>query len=293
MTTRRSFLKTTSVLSAGLMIAPSAFKSKNPLIGLQLYTVRDAMAKDPKATLAKVAAIGYNSVEGATYTGTEKFYGMSPKEFKDVLKQNGQVMYSSHYMLGEQEFKGKPIKGTILHDWDKAVDDAAEVGLKYMVCAYLMDSERGDLDHYKKVVEDLNKAGERCKKSGIQLCYHNHNFEFVKQGDTYPYDILMTADKNLVKMEMDIYWVTKAGMDPLQLFKKYPGRFPLWHVKDMDKTAAKDFTEVGNGIINFKEIFKHKNEAGMKYFYVEQDKTPGDPFVSIKESIDYIKKNLV
>jgi sugar phosphate isomerase/epimerase len=251
------------------------------------------MGKDPKATLAKVAAIGYNSVEGATYTGTEKFYGMSPKEFKNVLKQNGQVMYSSHYMLGEQEFNGKPMQGTILHDWDRAVDDAAEVGLKYMVCAYLMDSERGDLDHYKKVVDDLNKAGERCKKSGIQLCYHNHNFEFVKQGDKYPYDILMSADKNLVKMEMDIYWVTKAGMDPLKLFKEYPGRFPLWHVKDMDKTAAKDFTEVGNGIINFKEIFKHKNEAGMKYFYVEQDKTPGDPFVSIKESIDYIKKNLV
>jgi sugar phosphate isomerase/epimerase len=293
MTTRRSFLKTSSVLSAGLMIAPSAFKPKNQLIGLKLNTVRDAMGKDPKATLAKVAAIGYNSLEGATYTGTEKFYGMSPKEFKDVLKQNGQVMYSSHYMLGEQEFNGKPTKGTILHDWDKAVDDAAEVGLKYMVCAYLMDSERGDLDHYKKVVDDLNKAGERCKKSGIQLCYHNHNFEFVKQGDTYPYDILMSADKDLVKMEMDIYWVTKAGMDPLQLFKKYPGRFPLWHVKDMDKTPAKDFTEVGNGIINFKEIFKHKNEAGMKYFYVEQDKTPGDPFVSIKESIDYIKKNLV
>jgi len=293
MTTRRSFLKTTSVLSAGVMIAPSAFKEKKPLIGLQLYTVRDAMDKDPKGTLARVAAIGYNSVEGATYTGTEKFYGMSPKEFKNVLKQNGQVMYSSHYMLGEQENNGKPIQGTMLHDWDKAVDDAAEVGLKYMVCAFLMESERGDLDHYKKVAEDLNKAGERCKKSGIQLCYHNHNFEFVKQGNTYPYDILMTTDKDLVKMEMDIYWVTKAGMDPLKLFKEYPGRFPLWHVKDMDKTAAKDFTEVGNGIINFKEIFKHKNEAGMKYFYVEQDKTPGDPFVSIKESIDYIKKNLV
>jgi hypothetical protein len=100
MTTRRSFLKTSSVLSAGLMIAPSAFKPKNQLIGLQLYTVRDAMGKDPKATLAKVAAIGYNSLEGATYTGTEKFYGMSPKEFKDVLKQNGQLMYSILFMMG-------------------------------------------------------------------------------------------------------------------------------------------------------------------------------------------------
>ena len=293
MTTRRSFLKATSVLSAGLMIAPSAFKSKPPLIGLQLYTVRDAMDKDPSATIARVAQIGYNSVEGATYTGTEKFYGMSPAAFKKVLEQNDLVMPSSHYRLGEEKINGAIMKGTILHDWDKAVDDAAEVGLKYMVCAYLSEAERGDLDHYKYVADQLNIAGERCKKSGIQLCYHNHNFEFVKQGDTYPYDILMATDENLVKMEMDIYWVKKAGQDPIALFKKHPGRFPLWHVKDMDNTAAQAFTEVGNGIINFKEIFKHKNEAGMKYFFVEQDKCPGSPFDSISKSIKYIKENLV
>jgi sugar phosphate isomerase/epimerase len=293
MTTRRSFLKATSVLSAGLMIAPSAFKSKPPLIGLQLYTVRDAMDKDPSATIARVAQIGYNSVEGATYTGTEKFYGMSPAAFKKVLEQNDLVMPSSHYRLGEEKINGAIMKGTILHGWDKAVDDAAEVGLKYMVCAYLSEAERGDLDHYKYVADQLNIAGERCKKSGIQLCYHNHNFEFVKQGDTYPYDILMATDKNLVKMEMDIYWVKKAGQDPIALFKKHPGRFPLWHVKDMDNTTAQAFTEVGNGIINFKEIFKHKNEAGMKYFFVEQDKCPGSPFDSISKSIKYIKENLV
>jgi sugar phosphate isomerase/epimerase len=103
----------------------------------------------------------------------------------------------------------------------------------------------------------------------------------------------MATDKDLVKMEMDIYWITKAGQDPIALFKKYPGRFPLWHVKDMDKTPKQNFTEVGNGIIDFKKIFKYKDLAGMKYFFVEQDMTPGDPFVSIKESIDYIKKNLV
>ncbi len=293
MITRRSFLKTSSVLSAGLMIVPSAFKPKDSLIGLQLYTVRDAMGKDPKATLARVAQIGYHSVEGATYTGSEKFYGMSPKEFKGFLKRSGLVMYSSHYMLGEQKFNGNALKGTILNDWDKAVDDAAEVGLKYMVCAFLMESERGDLDQYKRIADHLNKAGERCKKSGIQLCYHNHDFEFIKQDNQYPYDILLTADKDLVKMEMDLYWIKKAGMNPMELFKKHPGRFPLWHVKDMDNTPEHSFTEVGNGTINFKEIFEHKNEAGMKYFYVEQDKTPGDPFVSIKESIDYIKKDLI
>ena len=293
MTTRRSFLKTSSVLSAGLMIVPSAFKPKSTLIGLQLYTIRDAMDKDPKSALEHVAKIGYTSVEGATYTDTEKFYGMSPSGFKKVLKDNGLVMYSSHYRLGEDLEKGQIMKGTILHDWQKAIDDAAELGLKYMVCAWLSPTERGTLDHYKKVADDLDVAGEKCKKSGIQLCYHNHNFEFEKQRNQYPYDILMATDTNLVKMEMDIYWIKKAGQDPIALFKKHPGRYPLWHVKDMDNTPEHSFTEVGNGIINFKEIFKYKNLAGMKYFFVEQDICPGDPFVSIAESISYIKKNLV
>ena len=293
MATRRSFLKSTSLLSAGLFIAPSEFKNETPLIGLQLYTVRDAMDKDPVSALAKVTQIGYTSVEGATYTGTEKFYGMSPSAFKKVLKQNGLVIPSSHYRLGEEKTNGEIVSGTLLHDWNKAVDDAAEVGIKYMVCAYLSNDERGDLDHYKYVADQLNIAGERCKKSGIQLCYHNHNFEFEKQGDTYPYDILMATDKDLVKMEMDIYWIKKAGQDPIALFNKHPGRFPLWHVKDMDNTPARDFTEIGNGIIDFKEIFKYKNKAGMKYFFVEQDKCPGTPFDSITKSIKYIKKNLV
>lgn len=293
MPTRRSFLKATSVFSAGLLIAPLKFKRGPALVGLQLYTVRDAIGKDPQAVLARVAEIGYNSVEGATYTGNEKFYGMSPAEFKKVLEQNGLVIPSSHYRLGEEKMNGKILKGTMLNDWDRAVDDAAEVGIQYMVCAYLSEAERGNLDHYKKMADELNVAGERCKKNGIQLCYHNHNFEFVKQDETYPYEILMSTDKNLVQMEMDIYWVKKAGQDPIELFNKYPGRFALWHVKDMDNTPNKSFTEVGNGIINFKEIFKHKSQAGMKYFFVEQDRCPGDPFESITQSINYIKKNLV
>nr|MDQ6890064.1 sugar phosphate isomerase/epimerase [Bacteroidota bacterium] len=184
MTTRRSFLKTTTVLSAGMLLTKSpGCNAKNTLIGLQLYTVRDAMAKDPEGTLAKVAQIGYTSVETATYTGTEKFYGMSPRDFAAVIKKNGLVVPSGHYRLGEETPKGEVQQGTILHDWDKAVDDAAAVGLKYMVCAYLSTDERGDLDHYKKVAQQLNTAGERCKKAGIQLCYHNHDFEFIKQND--------------------------------------------------------------------------------------------------------------
>jgi sugar phosphate isomerase/epimerase len=294
MTTRRSFVKTSAVLSAGLLAAPRLFAYDKKYIGLQLYTVRDAMQVNPATALANVAQIGYNSVEGATYTGDEKFYGMNAKAFKQMLKKNGLVMISSHYRLGEEQTDGKDTQGTMLHDWGKAVDDAAEVGLKYMVCAYLSNPERGSLDHYKKLADDFNKAGERCKKAGIQFCYHNHDFEFIQQDGKYPYQTLLTnTDKNLVKMEMDLYWVTKAKQDPIALINENPGRFPLFHVKDMDNTPSGMFTEVGHGIIDFKKIFTHAEKAGMKYFFVEQDKTPGDPFVSIKQSYDYIKKTLV
>ncbi|UOE49325.1 sugar phosphate isomerase/epimerase [Mucilaginibacter sp. SMC90] len=294
MTTRRSFLKTSALLSAGLLAAPNLFAYDKKYIGLQLYTVRDAMAADPAAALAKVAGLGYTSVEGATYTGTELFYGKSPTDFAALLKQNGLIMPSAHYRLGEELVNGEHQKGTIMNDWKKAVDDAAAAGVKYMVCAYLSQSERGDLDHYKKIANMLDVAGETCKGAGIQLCYHNHDFEFIQENGKYPYEILLdSTDKNLVKMEMDLYWVTKANQDPIALINKHPGRFPLWHVKDMDKTPEKKFTEVGNGVIDFKKIFTQAKKSGLQYFFVEQDVCPGDPFNSISQSISYIKKNLV
>ncbi len=297
MHSRRSFLKTSSLFSAGVLLQPSlsslaSFRKYE--IGLQLYTVRDAMQQDPAGTLAKVARIGYKALEGATYTGTEKFYGMDPVPFSSMLKQNGLKMPSSHFRLGEENTNGE-VKGTILHDWQRAVDDAAAVGIKYMVCAWLAPVERKGLDHYKFLAGELNKAGETCRKAGIQLCYHNHDFEFEQQDGKYPYDVLLdVTDKELVKMEMDLYWVTKAGQDPITLIDRHPGRFPLWHLKDMDKTPEKSFTEVGNGIIDFKKIFSEGAEkAGLKHFFVEQDKCPGSPFDSISASYAYIKKNLV
>jgi sugar phosphate isomerase/epimerase len=289
MTSRRSFLKTSALLSAGLLVAPQLFAYDKKYIGLQLYTVRDHMAKDVAGTLAKVAQIGYNSVE-ASY-GDGKFYGLDGGAFGALLKQNGLIMPSCHYILGEAS---STAKGTILHGWDKAVEDASQIGLKYMICAWLAPSERGSLEHYKQVAEDLNKAGETCKKAGIQLCYHNHDFEFIQENGKYPYEILLdSTDKNLVKMEMDLYWMTKAKQDPIALFNKNPGRFPLLHLKDMDKTDKQMFTEVGNGIIDFKKILSHAKTAGVKYFFVEEDVCPGDPFDSITQSINYIKKNLV
>ena len=293
MTSRRNFLTSAALLSAGLLISPSLLAYNKKYIGLQLYTVREAMAKDPAGTLAQLAKMGYNSVEGATYTGTQKFYGLAPQAFAALLKQNGLVMPSSHYRLGEEPTNGAPTLGTMLHEWDRAVDDAAAAGVKYMVCAYLSEPERGNLDHYKYIADQLNKAGERCQKAGIQLCYHNHDFEFVAQNGKLPYDLLLATDPKLVKMELDLYWVTKAGRDPLELFKQNPGRFPLWHVKDMAKAAPYSFTEVGNGSIDFKRIFAHANEAGLQYFFVEQDITPGSPFDSAAKSLAHIKKNLV
>jgi sugar phosphate isomerase/epimerase len=294
MNSRREFLKTSGLFCAGVLVAPKLFASMadKQYIGLQLYTVRDYIDKDAAATIAKVAEIGYTSVEGSYAAG--KFNTVAPAQFKKLLKQNGLIMPSCHYRLGEEKIDGKTPDGTILSGWQKAVDDAAEIGQKYMVCAYLSEPERGDLDRYKKIADDFNKAAEICKKSGIQFCYHNHDFEFVQQDGKYPYEVLLAnTDKDLVKMEMDLFWVTKANQDPIALINAHPGRFPLWHMKDMDKTSNRMFTEVGNGIIDFKKILTHASTSGLKYFFVEEDKCPGDPYDSIKMSYSYIKKNLV
>jgi sugar phosphate isomerase/epimerase len=295
MITRRSFIKRTSAASAALIIKPGMFNFNHSYIGLQLYTVRDAMQKDPVATLAKVAAVGYNSVECAGYTADKGFYGMDAKTFAALLKKNGLIMPSSHYRLGEDKnADGSVMNGTLLHGWDKAVDDAKAVGVEYMVCAWLSPQERGNIDHYKLLAEHLNTASATCKKAGLQLCYHNHDFEFTEDNGQLPYQVLLNnTDKDLVKFEVDLYWIAKAGHDAVKLFQEHSGRFPLWHVKDMDKTPAHAFTEVGNGSIDFKNIFKYADAAGLKYFFVEQDQTPGDPFDSITKSIKYVKQNLV
>lgn len=293
MITRRSFIKSTAAFSAVSVINSSYLFSSSSVIGLQLYTVRDAMQKDPAATLEKIAQIGYQSVESVGYTSADKFYKMDLLAFSNVLKQNGLVMPSAHYRFGIERNEGEIVKGTILHDWQRAIDDAAAVGLKYMVVGGLAMAERGGIDRYKYIADELNIAGEKCKKAGIQLCYHNHDFEFEKQSGTTPYDILLATDENLVKMEIDLYWVTKANQDPITLMEDHPGRFPLWHVKDMERSVEQKFTEVGNGIINFKQIFRHAKKAGLQYFFVEQDKTNGSPFDSITQSISYLKKHIL
>ncbi|MCF2492215.1 MULTISPECIES: sugar phosphate isomerase/epimerase family protein [Dyadobacter] len=264
---RKSFMKASAFMLAAPMLSKLDLTAKaSSKIGLQLYTLRTDLAKDLEGTLKKVAAIGYKEVELFGYNDG-KFFGKTPKEFKAILDGLGLNPVSGHYGAGVQM---KDQKGTLSNDWQRAVDDAAAIGQKYVNCAYLTDGERKSIEDYKKYVDLFNKSGEVAKKAGLQFGYHNHDFEFKKMDGQLPYDLIASTDPDLVKLELDLYWIVKAGLDPVDLFKKYPGRFPLWHVKDMDKTDQ-SFAEVGTGSIDFKKIFDARKIAGLQHFFVEQD----------------------
>lgn len=282
MISRREYLRQLAILAAGSTLAPNAFASaKDRKIGVQLYTIRGEIAKDAIGSIRKVAQLGFREVENFGYNG--KFFGMDAKAYRNLLSENGLSAPSGHYLLNN-----------LRNGWDKAVEDAAAIGQEYMVLAFLMPNERKTADDYKKVAELLNQAGETCRKAGIQLAYHNHDFEFQPIGDTQPFDILMgQTSPALVQAELDLYWAVKANQQPLDIFKKYPKRIALWHVKDMDNTEKRNFTEVGSGTIDFTSIFKAHHMSGMKHFFVEQDICPGSPFDSIAKSIAHIRANLL
>jgi sugar phosphate isomerase/epimerase len=288
MPTRRDFLRQSSLLTASLFISKEEWFFESQKIGLQLYTLRNEMGKDAKGTLAKVAAQGYKTVETFGY-GNGKWFGMNAAELRAELKSLGLTTPSGHtfpasvFLQNGWEEKWKP-----------AVADAKAVGQEYIVIPWMEEQYRTDINNFKKMAAVLNKAAEICKQAGIKLAYHNHDFEFAPLAGTNGFDVLLKeTDPKLVFFEMDIYWVSKAGKDPLAFFSKYPGRFAMWHVKDMDNTPQKNFTEVGSGVINFKKIFTYAKQSGMKYFFVEQDQCPGAPLDSTAKSIAYLKKNIV
>lgn len=286
--TRQQFLKLGALATSAVLLPQlDAFAASSKKVGLQLYTLRDLMGKDPEGTLRKVAEIGYKEVEPYGYSDG-KFFGKTPKEFAALIKELGMTVPSGHYTTG----KTMPnMKGTLTNDWKRAVDDAAAIGQKYMVCAYLFPNERTKLDDYKQFADLFNKSAEVCKSAGIQFCYHNHDFEFKEMDGKMPYDVLLSGtDKNLVKLELDLYWATMANQDPVALFKKHPGRFPLWHVKDMEKTAEKAFAPVGTGSIDFQRIFDAKKTSGMTHYFVEQDVCKLPPLESIAISYKNIQK---
>lgn len=285
---RRDFLRQSSLLTAGLFISKDELFKSNKKIGLQLYTLRNDLSKDPRAVLQKVAQLGYKEVETFGYN-QGKWFGMTAPELSAALKNNGLTSPSGHTLLG-----GVFLKDGWEDGWKKAVADAAALGQKYIVIPWLAEPDRKPIENYKKIAEGLNKAAVISKQAGLQIAYHNHDFEFFESEGQTGFDILMKeTDVSHVKMELDLYWVVKAGRNPLDLFAAHPGRFVMWHIKDMDNTEKKFFTEVGNGTIDFKAIFAKAKQSGMKHFFVEQDICPGPPMDSIAKSIDYLKKNII
>lgn len=283
---RREFIQTSSLALAALAL-PSFTLADKKKIGLQLYSLRDVVFKDPKGTLKNVADFGYKELETFGYSDG-KLFGMPAKEFGDYVKSLGLKITSGHYSTGQSRPEAK---GTLVNDWERAVADAKSIGQEYMIIAYLDQSERKSLDDYKKVCEMINKNAEICKKYGIRIGYHNHDFEFIKIEGQVPYDLMLAElDSKNVSMELDLYWTQFAQVNPLDYFAKYPGRFEQWHVKDMDKTDPKKQVDVGTGRIDFKAIFAKAKQSGLKHFYIEQEQYPGTSTESIKQSILNFKK---
>lgn len=290
MNARRNFLKQSAVLSAGFAMNGCGAASNTTNIGIQLYSLRDDIIKDVKGLIGKVAAAGYKEVETYGLSNEQQFFGLSVKEFSDLLKANKLVTPSGHYMPAAMLFEngnGDDVK--------KLCEVGNVLGQQYIVIPYLEEERRKAIDQYKALAERINKAGEICKNAGLQLAYHNHDFEFIQMDGQTGYDILMNStDKELVKLELDLYWVVRAGLDPLEIFKKQPGRFPMVHIKDMDKTDNTKNTEIGNGSIDFKKILESTQLAGIKHFYLEQENNYlPDTIGSIQKSYTYIRKDLL
>lgn len=280
---RNEFIKLSSLGLLGLYsCGTSQLLTNKKTLAIQLYTIRDAISENLEKALEKLVNLGFTELEIYGYNGS--FFGKNRNEFQSILKNIGLKVISSHHTTG---ILHNDI-GTLLNNWEKSVEDLHLIGAKYMVCSYLFPEER-TIENYKKLPELLEKSGEITKNASIQFAYHNHDFEFEKFDETQNvYDfILENSSSDLVKMELDLYWISKAGIDPLIYFEKYPKRFPLWHVKDM-KAGTKDFAEIGNGTIDFKRIFEAREKAGLKHWFLEQDSSDKNIFESIAISKKYI-----
>ena len=281
---RREFIWASAVTAAGVfsMAALANAAKIRGQLGLQLYTLRDSIFKDPKDVLEKVAGFGYEELETFSYRDG-KIYGMAFSDFGKFTKDLGMRVVSGHYGLDQAKS----------NSWEAAVSDAKAIGQEYMIVPYLVDTDRKTISDYKKICEQLNKAGEACRKQGIRFGYHNHAFEFETLEGQRPFDVMLAElDPKYVGIEMDIYWVVRGGADPIQYIANYPKRFEQWHVKDMDKNNQDRNADVGTGSIDYKSLFARANRSGMKHWYVEQESYPGDPMESVGASAKYLKSLL-
>jgi sugar phosphate isomerase/epimerase len=251
---------------------PARATSRISKIGLQLYTVRDLMAKDVEGTLAAVAGAGYTEVEFAGY------FGKTPAEIRAMLDRHGLAAPSVH-------------AGSIASDdWATSLDAAHVIGHKFIVVPWIPEERRKTLADWKSVAADFNRAAGAAQAAGVQFAYHNHDFEFPLVEGRVPFDVLLAeTDPKLVQLEIDLYWIIKGGQDPLTYFARWPGRVPLVHVKDSAGPPDNRMVDVGSGTIDWKRIFARSQQAGIQHYFVEHDE-PADPLASIKASCDYLKR---
>ena len=281
MTTRREFIATMGaalgVTSIGCRTAFSALSGTETLqsIGIQLYTLRALTSKDLEGTLQKVAEIGYREVEFAGY------FGRTPAQIKAMLAANRLTSPSTHIGLPAND-----------DAWKKSVDDAKAIGHEWIVIPFLDPAQRGHtVDDWKRFAARLNDLARMAKTGGLRFAYHNHDFEFAPIGGTNGYEVLhANTDPALVEYEMDIYWVVKAGADPLDLIARYPRQFPLMHIKDASPLPEQKIMNVGAGTIDFAKIFAQQKTSGMQHAFVENDSPGPDPLAAAAISYRYLAK---
>lgn len=295
-TTRRKFLRNGALTLGALALSPTSLFSKPKVksIGVQLFTFMGIIDQDTTGTLKRIAELGYVDIESA-FSLKGGFYGYKPQEFNSIINDLG-LKWRSHHVLGtpfvpppdmKLPFDPSAIKSLKLN-MQELVDDAAAGGIPYLTCANIAI---GTADEIKSSIEILNKTSEACKKSGLTLTYHNHDAEFKPVDGLVPYVQFLNSLSKEIKFELDLAWATKGGADPVRLFNENPGRFPLWHMKDLDKTYE-TILPLGEGSIDFKRIFENAKKSGMKYCFVEHD-FPKDAFASLATSMDYLKSNIL
>ncbi len=280
--TRRTFLGASAAAGAGILASQAVAKNLAPSrIGVELYTVRNQMPAKDDEVLRKISEIGYREVEGDYST---------LMRIASKLKPLGLSPVSCHIPVGTVEGTGKT-------PMDKMFADLKEIGTEYAVVPYLPESER-TTEVLGALGQKMNKAGEMAKKSGLQLAYHNHAFEWGQMNGKRTFDLMFAdTDPKLVEFDVDVFWLSVGGVDPVQFLKDHAGRVPLLHLKDKAKSQAvqynervpkETFKEVGHGSIDFPAILKTAEKIGVRHYFVEQDQTPGDPLVSLKQSFDYL-----
>jgi sugar phosphate isomerase/epimerase len=289
---RRAFLAGGAAALATLVRPADLTAQPTYRMGLQLFTVRRPLAADLSGTLRQVTALGYEEVETYGFDpAAVAYYNLPARECAAMLRDHNLTPISGHYDLNR-------FAAASLDELNRYVDacitGARALGHRYITWPFL-DPPSRPLEAFKAVVDRLNPIGERVAKAGLQFAYHNHGYEFVPQDGEVPYEILIArTDPSLVKLQIDLYWLAHDSKQPPRYwFDRAPGRFVMWHVKDMH-TVSRDYTELGNGSIDYTQIWPDAVRSGMKHFFVEQGGNfTKDPMQSIADGAAYVKKHLL